>query len=95
MKNEQKKSAEQRQLSNATQARLFANQNILYIKYKPRQSWVQRIMEALNMNEDEYYENMADEYEDPKPTQEELAEAEYAEYEDQHEDEMDIGGVEI
>lgn len=43
------------------------------------------------MNEDEYYENMADEYEDPKPTQEELAEAEYAEYEDQHEDEMDLG----
>lgn len=29
------------------------------------------------MNEDEYYENMADKYED------------------QHEDEMDIGGVEI
>ena len=47
------------------------------------------------MNEDEYYENMADEYEDPKQTQEELAEAEYAEYEDQYEDEMDIGGVEI
>ncbi|WP_260164868.1 hypothetical protein [Lentilactobacillus buchneri] len=42
-----KKSAEQRQLSNATQAKLFANQNILYIKYKPRQSWVQRIMEGL------------------------------------------------
>jgi hypothetical protein len=45
----------------------------------------------LTMNEDEYYENMADEYEDPKPTQEELAEAEYAAYEDQYEDEMDIG----
>jgi hypothetical protein len=47
MKNEQKKSAEQVQLSNATQARLFANQNILYIKYKPRRSWVQRIMGVL------------------------------------------------
>ena len=30
MKNEQRKSAEQRQLSNATQARLFANQKHLY-----------------------------------------------------------------
>ena len=43
------------------------------------------------MNEDEYYENLADEYEDPKPTQEELEEAKYAAYEDQHEDEMDLG----
>ena len=47
MKKVQKKSAEQVQLSNATQARLFANQNILYIKYKPRRSWVQRIMGVL------------------------------------------------
>ena len=45
----------------------------------------------LVMNEDEYYENLADQYEDPKPTQEELEEAKYAAYEDQYEDEMDLG----
>lgn len=47
MKNEQKKSAEQWQLSNATKKRLFVCQNILYIKYRPQRSWMQRIMEGL------------------------------------------------
>lgn len=39
------------------------------------------------MNEDSYYDQLADDYEDPKPTEEELKEARYAEYEDQYEDE--------
>lgn len=43
------------------------------------------------MNEDRYYEDLADEYEDPKPTKAELEEAKYAAYEDQYEDEMDLG----
>lgn len=39
MKNEQRKSAEQRQLSNATQAKLFANQKHLHVHYN-RLQWL-------------------------------------------------------
>lgn len=38
------KSAEQVQLSNATKAKLFAYQNILYIKYRAKRSWLQRLL---------------------------------------------------
>ena len=47
MKKVQRKSVEQTQLSNATKAKLFANQNILYIKYRPTQTFLQRLLGGM------------------------------------------------
>lgn len=54
MKNMYEKSTKQLPLSDATKEKLFANQNILYTKYKPRRSWTQRIMGVLGHGKNNY-----------------------------------------
>ncbi|MBV0931358.1 hypothetical protein KTE19_11740 [Lentilactobacillus sp. IMAU92037] len=48
------KSTQQRPLSDATKEKLFRFQNILYIKYRPRRSWTQRIMGVLGHGKNNY-----------------------------------------
>lgn len=44
MKNRQEKNTRQLQLSDATKEKLFVCQNILYVKYKPRRTFLQWLL---------------------------------------------------
>lgn len=47
MQNRYEKSTKQLPLSDATKEKLFANQNILYIKYRPTQTFLQRLLGGI------------------------------------------------
>ncbi|MCI2020632.1 MAG: hypothetical protein LKJ60_13670 [Lentilactobacillus buchneri] len=47
MKNMYKKSIGQMELSDATKEKLFVCQNILYIKYRPTQTFLQRLLGGM------------------------------------------------
>lgn len=44
---EKEKSTRQVELSDATKKKLFISQNILYIKYRPRRTFLQRLLGGL------------------------------------------------